>query len=96
MVPDVPPVTRALDRASPLSSLMQRLRHSQACLEAVKEVLPPSLAALLTMPVMVWYSSTAGVTFMPTRATTQMTKDHASRPISVMPRWPHGARPTER
>ncbi|WP_286743347.1 DciA family protein [Aquabacterium sp. UBA2148] len=47
MVPDVPPVTRALDRASPLSSLMQRLRHSQACLEAVKEVLPPSLAAQL-------------------------------------------------
>ena len=47
MVPDVPPVKRALERASPLSSLMQRLQRSQACLEAVKEVLPPALAAQL-------------------------------------------------
>jgi hypothetical protein len=47
MVPDVPPVTRALDRASPLASLMQRLQRSQSCLEAVKAVLPPTLAAQL-------------------------------------------------
>lgn len=45
MVPDVPQVARALDRAVPLSSLLQRLQASQACLEAIKPCLPPSLAA---------------------------------------------------
>jgi len=45
MVPDVPPVARALDQAVPLSSLLQRLQASQACLAAVKACLPPALAA---------------------------------------------------
>lgn len=45
MVPDVPPVARALDQAVPLASLLQRLQASQACLEAVKRCLPPALAA---------------------------------------------------
>jgi hypothetical protein len=45
MVPDVPPVMRALDQAVPLASLLQRLQASQACLDAVKLCLPPSLAA---------------------------------------------------
>ena len=44
-VPDVPKVDRALKRSEPLASLMQRLRASQDCLEAVRSVLPPSLAA---------------------------------------------------
>ena len=45
MVPDVPPLARALDRAVPLASLLQRLQASQACLDAVKRCLPPALAA---------------------------------------------------
>lgn len=45
MVPDVPPVTSVLGRSQPLVSLMQRLKASQACLEAVRECLPPALAA---------------------------------------------------
>ncbi len=45
MVPDVPPLARALDRAAPLASLLQRLQASQACLAAVKRCLPPALAA---------------------------------------------------
>jgi hypothetical protein len=44
MVPDVPPLARALDRAAPLSGLLQRLQASQACLAAVKACLPPALA----------------------------------------------------
>lgn len=44
MVPDVDPVARALERAVPLSSLLQRLQASQACLEAIKPCLPPGLA----------------------------------------------------
>ncbi|MFY9479077.1 MAG: DciA family protein [Aquabacterium sp.] len=43
-VADVPPVTTALARSEPLSSLMQRLRASQQCLEAVRSVLPTGLA----------------------------------------------------
>lgn len=42
-VPDVPRVTAALDRSEPLASLMQRLRASQQCLEAVRSVLPAGL-----------------------------------------------------
>lgn len=45
MVPDVPPLARALDRAVPLASLLQRLQASQACLVAVKRCLPPALAS---------------------------------------------------
>ncbi len=45
MVPDVPPVTKALNRSSPLASLLQRLKASQNCLDAVKACLPPALAA---------------------------------------------------
>ncbi len=45
MVPDVPRVTNALDRSQPLSGLMQRLKASQACLEAVRACLPPAMAA---------------------------------------------------
>lgn len=45
MVPDVPQVTAALSRSSPLASLLQRLRASQQCLEAVRACLPPALAA---------------------------------------------------
>lgn len=43
MVPDVPPVDRALSRSSPLASLMQRLKASQACLEVVRGCLPASM-----------------------------------------------------
>ncbi len=43
MVPDVPPVQRALERSEPLSSLLQRLRRSQQCMEAIKNVLPAGL-----------------------------------------------------
>jgi hypothetical protein len=45
MVPDLPSVERALQRALPLASLMQRLRASQACLEAILPVLGAGLAA---------------------------------------------------
>ncbi len=45
MVPDVPPVARALEQAVPLTSLLQRLQASQACLDAVKRCLPSALAA---------------------------------------------------
>lgn len=45
LVPDVPTVTRALEQSETLSSLMQRLRASQACLATVKACLPPALAA---------------------------------------------------
>jgi hypothetical protein len=44
MVPDVPAVDRALTRSSPLASLMQRLKASQACLEVVRGCLPPAMA----------------------------------------------------
>jgi hypothetical protein len=47
MVPDVPPVTTALQRSTPLASLMQRLQASQACLAIAREVLPPGMAAHL-------------------------------------------------
>ena len=43
MVPDVPPVTRALDQAAPLASL--RLKVSQACLDAVRRILPDGLSS---------------------------------------------------
>lgn len=43
MVPDVPPVQKALERSEPLSSLMQRLRRSQQCMEAVRTILPAGL-----------------------------------------------------
>lgn len=43
MVPDVPPLKTALERAEPLVSLMQRLRASQMYLEAVRTVLPAGL-----------------------------------------------------
>lgn len=43
MVPDVPTVKTALDRSEPLASLMQRLRASQQCMEAVRTVLPAGL-----------------------------------------------------
>jgi hypothetical protein len=45
MVPDVPQVTKALTRSSPLASLLQRLKASQSCLEAIQGCLPPALAA---------------------------------------------------
>lgn len=45
MVPDVPPVTRALDQAAPLASLLQRLKVSQACLDAVRRILPDGLSS---------------------------------------------------
>jgi hypothetical protein len=45
MVPDVPPVITALGRSHPLASLLQRLKASQACLEAVRACLPPAMAA---------------------------------------------------
>jgi hypothetical protein len=45
MVPDVPGVQKALDRSEPLSSLLHRLQASQRCLEAIRPVLPPALAA---------------------------------------------------
>jgi hypothetical protein len=45
VVPDLPNVDRALHRSEPLVSLMQRLRASQDCLEAVRSVLPPSMVA---------------------------------------------------
>ncbi len=44
-VPNVPSVTRALEKSDALSSLMQRLQASQACLAVVKACLPPALAA---------------------------------------------------
>lgn len=43
-VADVPAVKTALDHSAPLASLMQRLRASQQCLEAVRTVLPAGLA----------------------------------------------------
>ena len=43
-VPEVPAVTSALAQSAPLASLMQRLRASQQCLEAVRSVLPAGLA----------------------------------------------------
>ncbi|MFT3858169.1 MAG: hypothetical protein QM742_11955 [Aquabacterium sp.] len=43
MVPDVLPVTSALGRSHALSSLMQRLRTSQACLEVVHGCLPSAM-----------------------------------------------------
>lgn len=43
MVPDVPGVTSVLGRSNALSSLMQRLRMSQDCLEAVRACLPPAM-----------------------------------------------------
>lgn len=45
MVPDVPQVTSVLGRSTPLASLMQRLRMSQDCLEAVRACLPPAMVA---------------------------------------------------
>jgi len=45
LVPNVPPVREALAQAQPLVSLMQRLQASQACLEVVRAVLPPAVAA---------------------------------------------------
>ena len=45
MVPDVPPVTSVLGRSPSLSSLMQRLKASQDCLEVVRACLPPAMAA---------------------------------------------------
>lgn len=47
MVPDVPQVTKVMGRSHQLASLMQRLKMSQACLEAVKASLPPAMAASL-------------------------------------------------
>jgi hypothetical protein len=44
-VPDVPKVTSALNRSATLSSLMQRLRASQMCLETVQSCLPPAMVA---------------------------------------------------
>lgn len=44
MVPDVPQVTKALERSGTLASLMQRLRASQECLAAVQVCLPPAMA----------------------------------------------------
>jgi hypothetical protein len=44
MVPDVPQVDRALSGSSPLASLLQRLKASQACLEVVKTCLPSAMA----------------------------------------------------
>jgi hypothetical protein len=44
LVPDVPPMEAALGRSAPLASLLQRLRASQQCLEAVRPILPPGLA----------------------------------------------------
>jgi hypothetical protein len=43
MVPDVPTVKTVLDRSEPLGSLLQRLRASQQCMEAVRPVLPAGL-----------------------------------------------------
>ncbi len=43
VVPDVPRMTAALERSEPLVSLLQRLRASQQCLEAVRSVLPAGL-----------------------------------------------------
>lgn len=45
MTPDVPQVTKAMGRSSQLASLMQRLQMSQACLEIVRALLPPAMAA---------------------------------------------------
>jgi hypothetical protein len=44
MVPDVPPVNAVLGRSSALSSLMQRLKASQMCLEVVRDCLTPAMA----------------------------------------------------
>ena len=44
-VPDIAPMTTALERAAPLVSLMQRLQASQRCLDAVRAVLPGAMAA---------------------------------------------------
>ena len=45
LVPDVPSVSRALEKSETLSSIMDRLRASQACLAVVKAQLPPAMAA---------------------------------------------------
>lgn len=45
MVPDVPPVQNAMQRAGALGSLLSRLKASQECLEVVKACLPPAMAA---------------------------------------------------
>jgi len=46
MVPDVPPVTSVMGRGqTPLASLMQRLKASQAYLEVVRTCLTPAMAA---------------------------------------------------
>jgi len=48
MVPDVPPMSRVMARRqTALSGLMQRLQRSQACLAAVREVLPWGMASQL-------------------------------------------------
>ncbi len=47
MVPDVPQVTKALSRSSPLASLLQRLKASQSCLEAIQACLPEALACAI-------------------------------------------------
>jgi hypothetical protein len=44
MTPDVPQVTKAMGRSNQLASLMQRLKMSQACLDAVRVYLPPAMA----------------------------------------------------
>ena len=44
MTPDVPQVTAAMGRSNQLASLMQRLQMSQACLEAVRVLLPRAMA----------------------------------------------------
>jgi hypothetical protein len=42
-VPDVPPVQKALERSDSLNTLMQRLRRSQQCMEAIRASLPNGL-----------------------------------------------------
>ena len=44
-VPDVPGLTAALSKATPLVSLLQRLEASKQCLDAVRAILPAGLAA---------------------------------------------------
>jgi hypothetical protein len=43
LVPDVPPMAKALASAQPWVSLLQRLQASQQCLQAVLPVIPPML-----------------------------------------------------
>lgn len=45
LVPDLPSVKTALAKSEPLAGLMQRLRASQQCLQAIQPVLPLALAA---------------------------------------------------